>query len=89
MTFKSRKTDHFQICIDLRTVVHHLQCFPKKHRTLIAAQPFLMHVDKQAAKRASDQPFHRYPLQFDMIVMCFTSCNFGHLSFVFNNAYFP
>ena len=49
------EADHLQIGINLRTVIGKLQCLPLQRSSLIAVQPFHIHVAEQAAKGAADQ----------------------------------
>lgn len=52
---EGREADHLQIGINLRTVIGKLQCLPLQRSSLIAVQPFHIHVAEQAAKGAADQ----------------------------------
>lgn len=63
VTFEGRKTDHPQIGVNLGAVINDLQCFTVKNRPLIAPQPLGVHVGKQAAEGAADQPLQWYLFQ--------------------------
>lgn len=64
MSWKSRKTDDFEFCIDLRTVICDLQHFAVECCALVDPQPFSVHVGENAAERVVDQPFERQLFQF-------------------------
>lgn len=64
MSWKSRKTDDFEFCIDLRTVICDLQHFVVECCALVDPQPFSVHVGENAAERVVDQPFERQLFQF-------------------------
>lgn len=54
------EADHLQVGINLRTVIGKLQCLPIQRSSLIAVQPFHIHVAEQAAKGAADQFIKRH-----------------------------
>lgn len=64
MTFESRKTYYFQVGIYFRAIVDYLQYFPVKRRTLVAPQPFGIHVAEQTAKGTVDELIQRHFFKF-------------------------
>lgn len=63
VALESGETGHLQIGVDLRAIVHDLQRFAVQSGPLIQAQPFGIHVGKQAAEGAADQLLKRQLFQ--------------------------
>ena len=70
MPLEGGETDHLQIGVDLRAVIDDLQGLAKQCGSLIAAQPFGIHVGKQAAEGAANQLLKRQLFQLRQAYGC-------------------
>lgn len=64
------ETGHLQTGVDLRAVVHDLQRFAVQGDALVQAQPFGIHVGKQAAEGAANQLLKRQLFQLRQAYGC-------------------